>query len=127
MIREARRRTRRVPDTPEPPESVVPVLPTPVVPVPPTPVVPDSPEPATYIPDKPVPTAPVGLEESRTEELELPSVLGLRRGKTTEKAVLGERRGPETGDTSVFAFYIILLFISLTAIIVVINRKLSFQ
>ena len=116
-----------MPETPEPPESVVPVLPTPVVPVPPTPVVPDSPEPATYIPDEPVPTAPVGLEESRTEELELPGVLGLRRGKTTEKAVLGERRGPETGDTSVFAFYIILLFISLTAIIVVVNRKLSFQ
>ena len=116
-----------IPPVPESPESVVPVLPTPVIPVPPTPVVPDSPESATYIPDEPVPTAPVGLEESRTEELELPGVLGLRRGKTTEKAVLGERRGPETGDTSVFAFYIILLFISLTAIIVVVNRKLSFQ
>ena len=113
------------PPGPEPPEPGPEPTPTPVPPAPqPTPVTPDPivvPERSetktvVYIPDTPVPLSPVfETREAVVEENPTSQVLGAIRKKVTpSKGVLGERRGPETGDNGLtlwVCLFIVSLFI----------------
>ena len=113
------------PPGPEPSEPGPEPTPTPVPPAPqPTPITPDSivvperseTETVVYIPDTPVPlSSTFETREAVVEENPASQVLGaIRKKATTSKDVLGERRGPETGDNGLtlwVCLFIVSLFI----------------
>lgn len=110
------------PDLPEPTPTPVPPAPQPT-PITPDPiVVPERSETKTvvYIPDTPVPlSSTFETREAVVEDNPASQVLGAIRKKVTpSKGVLGERRGPETGDNGL-TLWVCLFIISLFIIFVI--------